>query len=898
MSFITSLRRLLDLQQFSELKSLAQDYFLENGDIQVRPLLVLAYTHLGQHKEAIALAEQIEAQLESLDLDARIDLAAVYCQMQRIDDAMALLQDAQSEMPQHPLMLARLAWCRSVEGKIEEAFALYEHAAQLAPQRLPVWGALTSLYLQSARFTQAQQALDKGIAQFEAMSNELPEQAITQFTAQFRHLQLALWVAMDELAQAEQWFETRRENLNEDDWVALLVQYAVLLSGADCYSNADESLRGALKYFPKNRQLISQLAELAQLQGHTGQAVQLLRRLIQLARAEDLPEVGYWVRLSNACLHGMTDRARKAAEKAQALVDAMSISEDTPEMMIKQLRLQVKNALAQVESQEQNFELATTLFNEVLEENPWFLPALQGLGQQQMQQGDIDQALALFERIKEIDPAKGYSSLINARQFPDDGKVLVRMEKAARQPSLEGGMRYGLLLQVASAREKRKEYDAAFKLAVEANDAGKKRLGYDPKAHRNQCARLRDVFSKPLFEHRKECGVDSSLPVFILGMPRSGTTLVEQVLAGHSKIFGAGELGVIPSRIQGLNRWERHVGSKRSYPDCMDDLSPYVSQGIANGVLDELRELAAEDKPDALHVVDKLPHNFENIGLIKFLFPNAKIMSVRRDPRDIAISNYFTDYQAKHGGMGFAYDLTWIGEQLADHNMLMHHWDQVFPGEILSVNYEDVVEDLEGSARRMLDYIGVEWEEQVLGFNKLERAVKTASVWQVRQPIYKTSKAKWKRYQSHLAPLIKGTNAKIQPDPITDRIVLPVPGFLQDGVDLFHQGDLDAAEMSFKKMLHHNPEHAACNYMVGLVYCRKGYVKDAIAFFEKALETCPWQKEWRDNLIKAYQETGQQEKADQLEAKAQSPRQPVQAQENEVQGDADWALASYTEEEY
>jgi hypothetical protein len=121
--------------------------------------------------------------------------------------------------------------------------------------------------------------------------------------------------------------------------------------------------------------------------------------------------------------------------------------------------------------------------------------------------------------------------------------------------------------------------------------------------------------------------------------------------------------------------------------------------------LDELRELAATDKPDAQFVVDKLPHNFENIGFIKFLFPKAKIISVRRDPRDIALSNYFTDYQAKHGGMGFAYDLSQIGEQLADHNMMIHHWQQVFPNEILEINYEDVVEDLEGSARKMLDYI-------------------------------------------------------------------------------------------------------------------------------------------------------------------------------------------------
>lgn len=535
--------------------------------------------------------------------------------------------------------------------------------------------------------------------------------------------------------------------------------------------------------------------------------------------------------------------------------------------LIKQGCLQAKNALAQVESQAHNFDIADQLFKEVLEEAPFFLPALQGLGQQQMQRGQIDEAIALFERIKQIDPAKGYSSLINARRFPDDEVTLTRIERVARQPSMEGTVRSGLLLQLALAWEKRKDYDKAFALAFDANFSSKKRLRYDPSAHRNQCAGTRHAFCKALYEHRPHYGLSTTLPVFVLGMPRSGTTLVEQILAGHSQIFGAGELGVIPSRIQGLNRWERHTGSGRHYPACIDDLTSHVTQGMANEILEELKELAALDKPAALHVVDKLPHNFENIGFIKFLFPQAKIISVRRDPRDIAISNYFTDYQAKFGGMGFAYDLTWIGEQLSDHNLMMHHWDQLFPGEILEINYEDIVDDLEGSARRMLDYIGVDWESRILAFNELERPVKTASVWQVRQPVYKTSKARWMRYQTHLAPLIQGTNAKINPDPTADMLTLPQPGFLTDGVALFRDDDLDGAEMSFKKMLHHNPEHAACQYMVALVYCRKGYVSDAVPLFEKAVDKCPWQKEWRDNLVHAYEVTGDTDKAQALKDK-------------------------------
>ncbi len=870
MSYLSILRQLADQQQYELLHANAQHYLEDSGEHQALPLLALAHAHLGARSEAEAVLARVQAIQEQLPLDARVDLAGVYCLLGRIDEAEALLESALASEPDHALALARLAWCRMQQGQLAQACTLYQRSADLAPQRLPVWMALARLQLQAGDFPAAQQALDSAIGRFEVTLTELPEAVVTAFTAQLRGLQLEVWVASDALAQAEQWLDARRETLPEEEWCSLVLGYSTLLSGLDHHAEAEEVLRNGLTHYPKNLTLLPHLAELAQLQGRTLQAVQLLRRSLQAAQMLDDPQqrqqIGLWLRLSSACLQQQDQQARHAANKAMELAEALQVSDTTPEAMIRQLRLQAKNALAQVESQAQNFDIADALFRALLDEAPYFLPALQGLGQQQMQRGNIDEAVDLFERIKQIDPAKGYSSLINARRFPDDEATLEKIERAARQPSLEGPVRAGLLLQLAAAWEKNKDYDQAFALATEANETSKKRLSYDPREHRQSCARIRHAFCQALYQHRPERGLDSTLPVFVLGMPRSGTTLVEQILAGHSRIFGAGELGVIPSRIQGLNRWERHVGSGRSYPDCVDDLSPDVSAGIANGILDELRELAATDKLAAQHVVDKLPHNFENIGLIKFLFPNARIISVRRDPRDIAISNYFTDYQAKHGGMGFAYDLTWIGEQLADHNMLMHHWQQLFPGEILEVNYEAVVEDLEGSARRMLDYIGVDWEPQVLAFNELDRPVKTASVWQVRQPVYTTSKAKWQRYKNQLAPLIKGTNAKICPEPIADMITLPEPGFLTDGVALLHENDLDGAELSFKKMLHHNPQHAACNYLVGLVYCRKGQVADAIALFEQAHQACPWQKEWRDHLIQAYEVTGAAEKAEALSA--------------------------------
>ncbi|QEP41949.1 sulfotransferase family protein [Ectothiorhodospiraceae bacterium BW-2] len=870
LSNLNHYRQLADQQQFELLLTEAKVAFAQHQQHALLPLIAFAHAQLGQRQLAEKALSQLAASDYQPDLEEEVDLAGAWLLTGRIQKATALLQRVIATNPDHALALARLAFCHWQQGDLEQALQHYYRSVELQPHRIPIWTALTRIEMQLQHYPAAELALANSRQQLQSQTGTLSQPVAQLLRDQLNGLQLELWVATNQLAAAEAWLTEQQSIMAEAQWVNVVVGFATVLANGDRHADAENALREALKGLPDNPELLGQLAELAQIQGRSGQAVQLLRRSLQLVRKNQQPltdQISLHIRLSQAALHQFDQLARQSAEKATELVQQLSEGEETPAALIRQLTLQAKNALAQVESDAQHYDTAETLFNQILEENSWFLPALQGLGQQQLQRGRIDEAIALFERIKEIDPAKGVASLMNARQLPDDPAVLDRMEKLAHRPTLEGSVRSGILFQLASAREKREEYDQAMALVNQANAASRKFLKYDPKAHRQRCARIRHAFPKALFEHRKECGYrgeDKSLPVFVLGMPRSGTTLVEQILASHSQIFGAGELGIIPQRIQGLNRWERHIGSGREYPDCIDDLTPYVVNGIAEGIMTELKQLAANDKPEAKHIVDKLPHNFENVGLIKFLLPEAKIISVRRDPRDIALSNYFTDYQAKHGGMGFAYDMEWIGQQLADHNLLMHHWRQIFGDEILDIHYEAVVEDTEAAARQMLDYIGVEWQPQVLHFNQLDRPVKTASVWQVRQPIYQTSKAKWMRYQDHLAPLIKGTNAKIDWEPITDMVTLPTPGIFTDGIALYKDDQLDEAEYEFKKVLHHLPEHAAANFMVGLIYVRKGHLTEGVVMMEKGLEKCPWNRNWRQDLIQALGLNGNHDRAEAL----------------------------------
>ncbi|CAN7366725.1 sulfotransferase [Pseudomonas sp. LjRoot71] len=870
-----SLLRRLALQQQSELLQEAC-FAPQNSSEQV--LLALAYAQLGDLDAARRCVGALDH--TGLYVDARVDLAAVQLLLGDFDAAQMLLETALYEAPDHALLLARLATCHLRSQQIETARQLYERSLVLQPNVL-VYQQLLRLYLREGATQQCERLLEQAEDFWGCEQEEWPEQQAARQSQQLRGLRLELWLASEQHAAAEAWLDKQLDSLDEEDYCGLLSGYAQRLAERSHHALAEDTLRRGLRQYPEQMGLYQQLAELASLQGRSSQAIALLQRAILLAGQRGQSTLALRLKLVDVATQAHMSLAREVVmqvvEEAQALVEGKG--GDAAQIALWQAQAQV--ALAGVEAQEQQYAEAEARYRDVLLAYPKSLVALQGVGQLCMQLGRIDEAVVLFEQVKVLDPARGHIALINARRFPDDA-TLQSLEALARLPGLEGPVKPGLLLQLAAAWEKRKDYTKAFALADEANAASCTLLHYDARAHRQRCARIRHAFSCDLYEHRPGVGNSSTLPVFVLGMPRSGTTLIEQILAGHSQIHGAGELGVIPSVIAGLERWERHVGSGRHYPDCVDDLSAKVVAGITDNVLKELQEYA----PEALHVVDKLPHNFENIGLIKLLFPNARIISVRRDPRDIAISNYFTDYAAKHGGMGFAYDLGWIGEQLADHNLLMHHWNQVFPGEILEVRYEDVLADPEREARRMLEYVGVAWEPQVLNFSELQRPVKTASVWQVRQPLYKTSMAKWARYEAYLAPLIRGTNARIEWQPITDMATLPVPGLLETGVAFYREEKLDDAEYHFKQLLHYLPEHAAATFMLGLVYLRKGHVSEGIALMLKAHEQCPWNAQWRDDLARAYELSGEPEKAAALKPK--KPHASVPDPEQEMDGEFAW----------
>lgn len=862
MTHLNLLRRLAEQQEYAALLEGAKQ---DAADPAAMVLLALAAARLGDTDTA----QQVLATLDTtaLDRDARVDLAAVYLSLGKLEVATALLEAEQQAGTPHSLLLARLGFCRQLAGHLDEACDLIRESLALTP-RLPVFLNLLRLCIRQQWSETGWAALAEAELHWQTERTQWTEEARVRNDRELHHLRLDLWLLDAAYDAAESWLDSLRDSIPEADWCALQCAWARCLQGRDKHAQAEERLYAALKSYSTNRELLVQLAELAWLQGRLGQGHALLQRAVRAAQAAGEPCSALWLLQANQALQSNPDLARAAIENATREMESLP-DRRLPEDARRALDFQWRLMQAGLAAREQQFAAAEQAYHALLAEQAQSAPVLQGLGQLYMQLGRIDAAVDCFEKVKAIDPARGHAALINARHFPEDEGTLERLEQLARLPGQEGSVRASLLLQLASAWEKRCDYEKAFALADEANAANRRLLRYDPVAHRQYCARIRHAFSASLYTHRPGLGSESTLPVFVVGMPRSGTTLVEQMLAGHSRIHGAGELGSIPRIIAGLDRWERRTGTGRSYPDCVDDLDARVCNGIAESVLQELRGHDA----DADFVVDKLPHNFENIGLIKLLFPKARIISVRRDPRDIAVSNFFIDYATKHGGMGFAYDLDWIGEQLADHNLLMHHWQQLFPGEILEVHYEKVLADPETEARRMLDYLGVEWEPQVLDFNTLDRPIKTASVWQVRQPIYHSSKAKWRRYEQHLKPLIAATNRKIHWEPI-EMVALPEPGWLHRGVEHYKAGALVEAERCLRHLLHHLPEHGAAHYMLGLVLFDGSYRDEGIEHLERAVARCPWRKEWREDLVRALRSCG---KHDRASAVAQAPRSRADA---------------------
>jgi tetratricopeptide (TPR) repeat protein len=307
-----------------------------------------------------------------------------------------------------------------------------------------------------------------------------------------------------------------------------------------------------------------------------------------------------------------------------------------------------------------------------------------------------------------------------------------------------------LMYAAGDLLDKLKRYDEAMEYYVKANSL----LGIkcDRESYIKEVDEIIQCFNKDATLSFPRATTNSTRPVFVLGMPRSGTTLVEQILASHPDVYGAGELPYMKQAAISITG--NTLVRDGDYARFMTNVDQDTMTRVADKYLQSLTNL----NRDAKYVVDKMPHNFFNVGLIATLFPDARIIHCRRNPLDNALSIYFQSFLWAHD---YAFDLSDIGFFYNQYDRLMQHWEDVLEIPIITVQYENLVNDQEKTSRMLLDFCGLEWDDAVLNFHNVSRDIATASYDQVRQPIYHSSKERWKNYKVHLEPLLTELNINI-----------------------------------------------------------------------------------------------------------------------------------------
>lgn len=365
-----------------------------------------------------------------------------------------------------------------------------------------------------------------------------------------------------------------------------------------------------------------------------------------------------------------------------------------------------------------------------------------GLGHVLKTIGDQEGGIEAYRRAIDLRPNFGetYYSLANLKTFRFTEDDVAQMTQRLANDSLPVECRVHFAFSLGKAYEDKKDYDQAFEFYSRANQLHRDTIAYDPVQTGVAHERMREVFSTAYFEGRgPDTGCQKADPIFIVGLPRSGSTLLEQILASHSLVDGTSELPDISMIAQGLTQPK----SGQAFPRCMLDLSEEAIRELGEQYLGQTRRHRAA----APFFTDKMPNNFAYVGFIKAILPNAKIIDARRHPMDSCFG-CFKQHFAK--GQTFTYDLFELGEFYLEYCELMEHWDTVLPGAVLHVQYEEVVADLETQVHRILDFCGLPFEEGCVNFYETERAVRTASSEQVRQPIYSGSVQTWTRYGAHL----------------------------------------------------------------------------------------------------------------------------------------------------
>lgn len=439
---------------------------------------------------------------------------------------------------------------------------------------------------------------------------------------------------------------------------------------------------------------------------------------------------------------------QRALEQAKQLLDS---SPRNPQFQ----------SLFAVESmQSGDYDAAIKAFDSVLVQLPGDPVTLTSKGHAYKTCGDYDSAVGSYHAALTSQPQHGeaYYSLANLKvyEFSDDEVRTMLAQESSK--NLTHSDRVYLCFALGKAYEDQEDFESSFKYYERGNRLKKTQNRYDAEQMTADLKAQRDVCTADFFAGKSGLGHDAPDPIFIVGLPRAGSTLLEQILSSHSQVDGTLELPNILSLSQRLRRRGRQDGAAK-YPEILAELSVEELQSFGEGFISETRI----HRQAAPFFIDKMPNNFRHIGLIHLILPNAKIIDARRSPMACCFSG-FKQFFAE--GQQFTYDLRDIGRYYVDYVELMDNWDDVLPDKILRVQYEDVVADVDTQVRRILDYCGLPFEEACMNFHQTERSVRTPSSEQVRRPIYKSGLEQWRNFEPWLDPLKDSLGPALERYPI------------------------------------------------------------------------------------------------------------------------------------
>ena len=409
--------------------------------------------------------------------------------------------------------------------------------------------------------------------------------------------------------------------------------------------------------------------------------------------------------------------------------------------------LQFRSIFAIECMQSGDFERAVAEFDAILQLLPKDPTTLISKGHALKTLGDSSAAIACYQTALKVDPERGeaFYSLANLKIYRFTEAELSELVVLANNPNLSFKDRVYVHFALGKAFEDKHEYAAAFDHYEAGNSMKKAQSRYSAEQMTNELAAQTKVFTTDFLESSRNFGHQADDPIFILGLPRAGSTLLEQILSSHSDVDGTLELPNVLSLAQKLRR-QKIQGVCPGYPFILERLTGNDFAEFGRNYINDTRC----HRKGARRFIDKMPNNFRHVGLIKLMLPNAKIIDARRNPMDCCWSGY---KQLFAEGQEFTYDLSDIGHYYQDYVNLMNHWDDVLPGFVLRVNNEDVIDDLEGQVKRILDFCELPFEDACLNFHLTDRSVRTPSSEQVRRPVNRSGVGQWKPFADYLEPL-------------------------------------------------------------------------------------------------------------------------------------------------